>query len=242
MKKNNISFVKIFGFIALFLFCYFFFLPFYPLLIAGVILSGILGKVSGKVGPVVGGDWKGINYLRSYVIPANPQTPGQVTQRTRFTTIQDYARQVLSTLIQPYWDQYQTGQSGYNAIMSDWLLNADANDLLVSDCSVSKGTLSQQLLDGVEYDTATGITIFDWTQSLVGNQLATDIAIAVIFDKSSGLLYFWEDGDLRSGNSLSMTITIGLTATNLECYLFFSQGTGSTMIVSDSDHVTATAA
>ena len=43
----------------------------------GKISQGILGGFSGKVGNVVGGNWKGIDYMR--VRPAsvaNPQTNG----------------------------------------------------------------------------------------------------------------------------------------------------------------------
>ena len=50
----------------------------------GKISQGILGGVSGKVGNVVGGSWKGIDYLK--IMPAsvaNPQTPAQMDQRSK---------------------------------------------------------------------------------------------------------------------------------------------------------------
>jgi hypothetical protein len=52
----------------------------------GKFSQGILGGLSGKVGKVIGGDWKAIDYLR--IKPssvANPRTPGQVNQRNRFS-------------------------------------------------------------------------------------------------------------------------------------------------------------
>ncbi len=52
----------------------------------GRINQGILGGFSGKVGNVVGGNWKGIDYMR--VKPAsvaNPKTVGQVNQRTKWS-------------------------------------------------------------------------------------------------------------------------------------------------------------
>jgi hypothetical protein len=242
MFKLFFPIFKIFCFVSLVLLAYIvspFSLTF---LLGGVITQGILGGFSGKVGPVVGAKWKDIDYMKSYVIPANPNTPGQQTQRTRFTTIQEYARQVLSTLIQPYWDPFYSDKSGYNALMSNWLLNADANDLLVAACSASKGTLAPQILTIATYDSVSGDVSISWNQNLVGNQLATDLAKVLVFDKSSGLLYFEDSSDARSTNNTTFTINTGLTATNLECYLFFSQGSGSSMIVSDSDHLTAEAA
>jgi hypothetical protein len=227
-----------FALFALAIFAWFVFPLFSFVLIAGVIQQGILGGFSGKVGPVVGGNWKDINYMRSWVKPANPNTAAQQTQRTRFTTILEYARQVLSTLIQPYWDPYYSDKSGFNAIMSDWLVNSDSSNLLVAACSVSKGTLAPQTITSAALDGTLLSAI--WTENLVGNQLTTDVAHAVVFDKANGNLYF-SDGDTattRGDESMSITLPAGLVATNLECFFFFSQGSGSEMIISDSDHVT----
>jgi len=45
----------------------------------GKISQGILGGFSGKVGSVVGANWKGINYMRAKAVSvANPRTDGQV--------------------------------------------------------------------------------------------------------------------------------------------------------------------
>jgi hypothetical protein len=52
----------------------------------GTIKKGILGGVSGKVGNVVGGSWKGIDYLR--VLPAsvhNANSQPQISQRYKFS-------------------------------------------------------------------------------------------------------------------------------------------------------------
>ena len=56
----------------------------------GKINQGILGGFSGKVGNVIGGTWKGIDYMR--VKPAhvtNPKTEGQVDQRSKFCTMEN---------------------------------------------------------------------------------------------------------------------------------------------------------
>jgi len=44
--------------------------------IMGKINQGILGGFSGKVGNVIGGNWKGIDYMR--VKPASVANPNQV--------------------------------------------------------------------------------------------------------------------------------------------------------------------
>jgi hypothetical protein len=49
------------------------------------ITKGILGGGRGKVANVVMGNWKGIDYIRSYAIPSNPRTPRQIARRSILT-------------------------------------------------------------------------------------------------------------------------------------------------------------
>lgn len=72
----------------------------------GKISQGILGGLSGKVGNVIGGNWKGIDYLR--IKPsevANPRTEGQVNQRNKFTVTLEF--------LQPNIDFIKVGYKGY---------------------------------------------------------------------------------------------------------------------------------
>jgi hypothetical protein len=68
----------------------------------GKINQGILGGVSGTVGNVVGGTWKGINYLRikaaSY---SDAQSDIQVNQRNRFGACVALAKSVLELQLRP---------------------------------------------------------------------------------------------------------------------------------------------
>jgi len=239
--KNIKHFGKAFLLVAIFVLAYFMLPVAMPLLIGGVITQGILGGFAGKVGPVVGGKWKDIDYMRSYVIPANPQSVDQTAQRTRFSTIQGYVRQVLSTLVQPYWDPYYTNMSGYNAITSNWLLNADGSDLLDGDCLFSKGTLAPQAIDTAVLS-GSNITV-SWTENLTGNQLTSDQPVGFVFNKATGDLYQYTGGPpkTRGSESFSMSVPNGLSAADLRAYVFFSQGTGSSMIISDSENVVCTA-
>ena len=51
----------------------------------GTIKQGILGGFSGKVGTVVGGNWKGISYMRALAQNVkNPRTDAQMNQRSKF--------------------------------------------------------------------------------------------------------------------------------------------------------------
>lgn len=73
----------------------------------GVYKQGILGPFSGKVGQVVGANWRGIYYMRSLAPHvANPRTPGQVEQRTKLS--------VCVRTLRPWQEVLRYGYPGVN--------------------------------------------------------------------------------------------------------------------------------
>ena len=77
---------------------------------------------SGTIGDAITySNWKGLPYVRSRVIPANPQTTSQVSIRTLLTSAvsiwQDDAQVPATSRLS--WDYYAsgTGMSGFNRYM-----------------------------------------------------------------------------------------------------------------------------
>lgn len=203
----------------------------------GVILNGILGGFSGKVGPVVGGKWKDVDYMRSYVVPANPNTTGQQTVRNKFSQLVATGRLLIASILQPFWDPFQASMSGFNAWISQNYALSDANGDIDETAIISKGTLYKQEIGNADYNDSTGVVTYSWNEVLVANQLTTDLAYAVVYDTVAKLFYFNVTGVQRNLETITVTIPSGLTPTNVIAFLFFSQGTGSELIVSDSDGV-----
>jgi hypothetical protein len=90
----------------------------------GKISQGILGGISGKVGNVIGGSWKGIDYIR--VKPssvANPRTEGQINQRNKFTAVLEFLQPNLGFLKVGFKNS-AIKQTEFNAAMSYNLKNA----------------------------------------------------------------------------------------------------------------------
>ena len=84
----------------------------------GIINQGILGGFSGKVGNVVGGSWKGIDYMR--IMPssvANPQTPAQLDHRKKFSVTMSFL-QPLTQFLRVGFKNFAVRMSGINAAMS----------------------------------------------------------------------------------------------------------------------------
>ena len=94
----------------------------------GSIRQGILGGFSGKVGKVVGGAWKGIDYMRSLATSvSNPKTKPQVTVRSNFSTIAKIMASANTLLKESNWRMAKK-QSAFNAAVRINYDNAIVND------------------------------------------------------------------------------------------------------------------
>lgn len=211
--------------------------------LGGVITQGILGGFSGKVGPVVGGKWKDIDYMRAYVVPANPDSPGQQAVRAKFAALVSLARQILSSVLQPFWDPFLSNMSGFNYFISQNYANSSAAGVIDETAVMMKGTLEG--VEGLEatYDTATGdvVTSYD-NNSGVGNAEATDRISYVVLDEAGQILSPEFTIDTRVDGTSTINVATGLTATSVIVFAFFTRGTGSSLLVSNSASATCTAA
>lgn len=90
----------------------------------GKIVQGILWGLSGKVAVVIGGSWKGIDYIR--IKPSsleNPRTDGQVNQHNNFTITLEYL-QANKVIIKIGYKSFTTKKTEFKATMSYVLNNA----------------------------------------------------------------------------------------------------------------------
>jgi len=207
----------------------------------GVILQGILGGFSGKVGPVVGGKWKEIDYMRSYVIPSNPNTPAQQAVREKFSALVARGREILSVILNPFWDPFLSSMSGFNAWISQNYSLSDADGILNENAVMSKGTLTATPLLTAEYFTATGAVAVTFSTILNGNQTDLDKVVLVALDETNQTLYSEVLTNTRADGGGETIIRTGLTATAVIVYMFLFQGTGSELKISDSVSMVCTA-
>lgn len=86
-----------------------------------IIDLGILGPVKNKVGPVVGFMWGGLNVLRSYVIPANPRTVRQTSQRNKFRVTVEMAKSIITLpALKYFWNLAKgTSRTAFAKIVSE---------------------------------------------------------------------------------------------------------------------------
>lgn len=201
-----------------------------------IVLQGFLGPFTGKVGGAVGGIWKGINYIKGYVIPANPNTVAQQAQRGKFAAVVAVAQALLGTLIATFWNPFAVKMSGYNYFIQQVINSCSATGLLLASTIITKGTLeSASSASAPTYNTGTGELDFSWSNVISGNGLATDEMYALVVNNTDNtVLFYGSVGTTRTDSGDTVVIEAGLTATELTLYFWLARGTGSTFMVSNS--------
>lgn len=146
---------------------------------------GILGGFQGKVGTVVGGRWKGIDYMRHVGRKSNkPPTQAQLEQQARFTVVTRFIARINRLVQVSFKDTPElTGGNVAFAYNYEKALTGvyPAFDLDYSKCLVSKGDLQNGTLP-VAAPVAGGLIKFDW-QDNTGDTLANadDKSVHVVY-------------------------------------------------------------
>ncbi len=193
--------------------------------------AGILGRIVGKVGDVVGASWKGIPYIRQYVIPANPNTALQKAQRDLFRDLVWLAKTALGPVLQVFWDPFLRSTSGWaHFIGVNRKLYETEGDY--SPVQLASGTLEGAVIGIATYSGSD--VLITWDGSVLGNGQATDKACAFIYDEVNKVGFFQATID-RSVETQLVTVGAGRTAANLNAWLFFADSGTVPTVVSFSD-------
>ncbi len=169
----------------------------------GRISKGILGGFSGTVGTVIGGSWKGIDYMRSQ--PARRTgnfSQAQLEQQAKFALMISFLRCMMGLLMVSFRN-YAIKMTGYNNAVSYNLKNAITGSyptysISYADVLVSRGDLPNVLAPTATAAAAGGIK-YDWTDNTgVGKAKATDKAILVVYCAAHNMAIFTTGSALRS--------------------------------------------
>ncbi len=102
----------------------------------GIELHGAVGK------ELVVSSWKGIPYVRAYVVPRNPRTKGQRRQRGRFSKAV-VAWKKLTPAERENYNRAAEHMSGYNLFISQFLVNERKRNRLPHGKKKKKGAVVQ---------------------------------------------------------------------------------------------------
>jgi hypothetical protein len=169
----------------------------------GTINKGILGGFSGKVGTVVGGSWKGIDYMRSKGNRSNFEpTEKQLAQQLKFALIMHFL-QPMAGLLNISFRDFAIMMTGINNAFAYNIKNAVTGiyPTFAIDYAlalVSRGDLPNALAPAVTSGAGSLLT-FSWTDnSGVGSAKATDQAILVAYCPALRQAVYTTAGGTRS--------------------------------------------
>ena len=191
----------------------------------GKISQGVLGGFSGKVGNVVGGTWKGIDYMR--IKPANvsnPRTAGQLDQRSKFSTTLKFL-QSMTDFLRVGFKLYANKMTQFNAAMSYNLNNAITGSspnftIDYANALVSRGGLVGAANAAVS--SSGGLVEFTWDDNTgSGNAQATDKALLVVYNPAKDESIYDSAGAVRSATSQNLGMPASYVGDDVEAFIGF---------------------
>lgn len=206
----------------------------------GKISQGILGGFSGKVGNVIGGNWKGIDYMR--VKPAsvaNPQTEGQVDQRSKFITVLQFL-QPMKDFIKVGFKGYAIKMTEFNSAMSYNLNNAVTGtypDYAIdyANALISRGSLAGSLNGSLASASAGNISFIWDDNSGDGNASDTDKAMLLIYNPDKGEVVFVTEGVTRNTGTQDLVVPANFSGDTVYGFIAFISEDGKE--VSNSKYI-----
>ena len=200
----------------------------------GKISQGVLGGFSGKVGNVVGGSWKGIDYMR--IKPAsvtNPRTAAQVDQRSKFSIVLNFL-QPMTEFLRVGFKLYAKKMTQFNSAMSYNLNHAVTGaypnfSIDYPNVLVSRGQLNGAI--GAAATSTNPATVdFTWVDnSGPGRSKAstTDKAMLLLYNASKGIAVYNLEGESRDTGAQSLDTPADFSGDDVEAFMAFISEDGS---------------
>lgn len=194
--------------------------------------NGIFGNFYGKIGNVVGSNWRGIDYLRSLPKVNKNRVPSQaqMEQQAKFALITAFLASVRPVIDFGY-KSLAIGQTPYNVALSDNIKNAIGGNypeytVDYAALSFSRGVLPMAL--NVAVEVAAGLQVnFAWTDnSGKGKANAIDKVTALLVCPEEQESEFSIGTVTRQDEALSLTVPASWAGKQVECYFFLNSANG----------------
>lgn len=193
----------------------------------GTYNKGILGAFSGKVGTVVGANWRGMDIMRS--LPKKTDrtpTETQLVQRIRFTTVSKFLTP-LKAVTSLYYGVETGEKSKVNQAASYHL--KEATKFVGNDCLIlfNKVQVSKGVLLGIQVPTAVPVANarlqFAWSDnSGQGTAKETDRLFVVVYEPVSKLSEIFFNTGNRGDAVTEIILPAYLSGTDVHCWIGFA--------------------
>ena len=197
--------------------------------------KGILGGFSGKVGTVIGGNWKGIDYMRSKAnkrsfIPSQKQ----LEQQMKFALMMRFL-QPMSALLGISFSDFAIQKTGINSAFAYNFSNAITGIFPDYAIDYSKALVSRGLLPNVlgpsVISGAGSILTWSWTDNTSADAKATDQAILVAYCPEMKQAIYTTNGGNRSDLTADMNL-LTFAGKAVETFIGFISADGRSVAVS----------
>ncbi|MCA6066574.1 DUF6266 family protein [Chryseobacterium sp. RG1] len=190
------------------------------------ITKGILGGFSGKVGTVVGANWRGQDIIRSIPKPnSRPPSERQLVQQTKFKLVISFLQPVKSIQAK-YFGSGSGSRSRVNLAVSYTISEAvqmvgDVAELMYNKVLITKGDLT-----GFQNVTATpqagnGISLNWEDNSAQGNVDATDLASVICYCEELESFEIFESVAERNVLTAGLTLPATYAGKEIQLWMFF---------------------
>lgn len=192
----------------------------------GTYEQGILGPFSGKVGTVVGANWRGKNVMRSRPKKSTKlPSENQELQRERFTRVVRFLAPI-KTVLTRYFGQSANFRSRYDLATSYHLKNAvlledDAFEIQYNKVLISKGDL--QGISGAKIIPRPNAEMrLEWIDnSGQGLALPKDKLLFVIYAPDLDVFEIFEDTAQRDSSEVNLIAASYLQGSTVHCWAGF---------------------
>lgn len=183
----------------------------------------------GKVGNHVYCMHKGTQVVKTRSIPHNPQSEAQTIRRNIIKIVAIIGQQLLTVFIKPVWNGF-----GYRGISgwSKWMgLNLKAQTTFPIDPTLlifGDGGLYNPGI--TEAKNASGLVTIPFPDDIQGDALATDFAVAIVYNESTNTTDFSDIAATRDDGSVTVHTCPGDDIVYQHAYLvFFRQNEDETI-------------
>lgn len=201
------------------------------------IKKGILGGFSGKVGTVIGGSWKGVDYMRSLPkVSAKPPTQKQSEQRSKFSTTMAFLKPI-SSLIAKGFQSVTGARTPLNAAVSYHVKQAVEGTSPDFTIDMTKVIFSQGELTGawspLAVSTLPASISFNWQDNTgTGLSSSDDQAILLVYNAAKSQFVALENAADRSAMEVDLILPATFTGDEVDCWISFCTKDGKRMATS----------
>lgn len=199
----------------------------------GTIKQGILGGFSGRVGTVIGSNWKSVHYMRALATNvSNPRTEKQQCQRGKFSTAISFLT-TITPFVRVGYKSYATDQSAFNAAMSYIMKNAitgcgetlalDYNKVLVAHGNLTTVVDATVTVEGNKAS-------YKWADnSGTGDAKTKDAAMLLVYNKDKKEAIYNMDAATRTDVKAELSLPVSWSDNALAVYLSFCSEDGKSV-------------